>query len=582
MDSQIAAAELRTDIERAMKALKPNELQIIRMKYYEGMSVREIADSLELPYETVKKRHKRSVMKLGRNMMFVLALLFIFSACAYGILRYFDIIPPIGSWPWPWTWEEKEEPEEEPQDDTETGKVRPLRIGEPEEEDMSVDSDSGEELTGETFEPYLPDLTENLQRPEDEERVSTVMEEYTVSPGYGINVDPKEPVYSLARKKSVENEEYTLTLEEVSYINHTLTATVKLIVKKETLRDWKENYRMMRIESFTFQEKIWRYQMSIGREMDEHTLLQVFRFDNVIFPNVKEGIKDLSILFNTGESIGFDMESVEQKKVTGYPYQVGEYGGILAIPRLEDGTLVIAVYPLDDGDEFQIVPAIVAETGSPEILEGMTVTGEDGTTFTGECIRYRPWGQETYFEWDFGKAKPGNYTLNIPWVNLKASLNEKLSIPLNLTDNSWEDMVYEIPRGEVWIKECTPLDVKPDNWPDYYWTDVPSTMGHWRIRLGYACEDPLCPVTGFYGFKCKMELYPREPAYDSEEEIETPEYDFRLLSIDTETQTMEFMLKADLKRANPEKTNIYMNKNDIVGYRWNESFEIPLAVEGMK
>lgn len=49
-----------------MKLLNPNELQIIRMKYYDGMSVQEIADSLNLPYETVKKRHQRSVFKLGQ------------------------------------------------------------------------------------------------------------------------------------------------------------------------------------------------------------------------------------------------------------------------------------------------------------------------------------------------------------------------------------------------------------------------------------------------------------------------------------------------------------------------------------
>ncbi len=48
-ESQIEQAELRTDIERAMSLLKPNELQIIRMKYYDGMSVREIAASLNLP-----------------------------------------------------------------------------------------------------------------------------------------------------------------------------------------------------------------------------------------------------------------------------------------------------------------------------------------------------------------------------------------------------------------------------------------------------------------------------------------------------------------------------------------------------
>lgn len=83
-DSQIAKAELRTDIERAMKFLKPNELQVIRMKYYDGMSVREIAESLDLPYETVKKRHQRSILKLGKSLMITLVLIFILTACVYG------------------------------------------------------------------------------------------------------------------------------------------------------------------------------------------------------------------------------------------------------------------------------------------------------------------------------------------------------------------------------------------------------------------------------------------------------------------------------------------------------------------
>lgn len=37
------------------------------MKYFGGMSIREIADSLELPYETVKKRHQRTLHKLRRQ-----------------------------------------------------------------------------------------------------------------------------------------------------------------------------------------------------------------------------------------------------------------------------------------------------------------------------------------------------------------------------------------------------------------------------------------------------------------------------------------------------------------------------------
>lgn len=93
---------MRADLERAMESLKPNELQIIRMKYYDGMSVREIADSLNLPYETVKKRHQRSVLKLGQSLTLALVLIFILTACVYGVLRYLDVIPPIGMWTWMW------------------------------------------------------------------------------------------------------------------------------------------------------------------------------------------------------------------------------------------------------------------------------------------------------------------------------------------------------------------------------------------------------------------------------------------------------------------------------------------------
>lgn len=47
-------AEARVDLERAMAALKPEDAEIIRMKYYGGMTVREIAASLGLSYDTVK------------------------------------------------------------------------------------------------------------------------------------------------------------------------------------------------------------------------------------------------------------------------------------------------------------------------------------------------------------------------------------------------------------------------------------------------------------------------------------------------------------------------------------------------
>ena len=57
----------RLDLEEAIASLKPEEAELIRMKYFDGMTIREIAASLNLPYETVKKRHQRSLHKLRRQ-----------------------------------------------------------------------------------------------------------------------------------------------------------------------------------------------------------------------------------------------------------------------------------------------------------------------------------------------------------------------------------------------------------------------------------------------------------------------------------------------------------------------------------
>ena len=57
----------RLDLEEAISSLQPEEAELIRMKYFGGMTIREFADSLELPYETVKKRHQRSLHKLRRQ-----------------------------------------------------------------------------------------------------------------------------------------------------------------------------------------------------------------------------------------------------------------------------------------------------------------------------------------------------------------------------------------------------------------------------------------------------------------------------------------------------------------------------------
>ena len=88
----------RLDLEAALQSLKPEEFDIIRMKYYDGMTIKEIADSLNLSYETAKKRHQRSLTKLQKALTIglILALIAALAACAYVVLRYFGIVPGYG------------------------------------------------------------------------------------------------------------------------------------------------------------------------------------------------------------------------------------------------------------------------------------------------------------------------------------------------------------------------------------------------------------------------------------------------------------------------------------------------------
>lgn len=51
-------------LDQAMKILSPEDFRMVRMKFYYGMTNREIADIMMLPYETVKKRNQRSLIKL--------------------------------------------------------------------------------------------------------------------------------------------------------------------------------------------------------------------------------------------------------------------------------------------------------------------------------------------------------------------------------------------------------------------------------------------------------------------------------------------------------------------------------------
>lgn len=90
--------DLKLDVEQVLQSLSAEDASMIRMKYYDGKTFSQIAQELNLPYETVKKRHQRSLKKLRRTLisLLVLALAALLTACALRILYHYGIIPGYG------------------------------------------------------------------------------------------------------------------------------------------------------------------------------------------------------------------------------------------------------------------------------------------------------------------------------------------------------------------------------------------------------------------------------------------------------------------------------------------------------
>lgn len=86
---------MRKELQDALKQLEPLDSQIIRMKYYGGLTYQEIAEKLDMNYEAVKKRGRRSLKKLWKILLLGILLLFL-AACAAIVYRHFQFAEGLG------------------------------------------------------------------------------------------------------------------------------------------------------------------------------------------------------------------------------------------------------------------------------------------------------------------------------------------------------------------------------------------------------------------------------------------------------------------------------------------------------
>lgn len=376
--------ENKIDVEKLLESLKEEELLIIRMKYYENMTVQEIADSLNLPYETVKKRHQRSLSKMRRLLLplLIFAAAALLTACAISVLRHFGILPE-----------------------------------------------------------------------------------------YGINENKEERIYGLKEKVSIENQIYTLSIDNAYYINGELIVQSNCYPKNMTVQELMQN------ESPSITEKA-----IIGDPEDivfspEYPDSQIQIYNNVNVVRQKDGKEYLGFDFNAqvtnppedeewklilkkgSTELEFILEEKKAEKIEPYIHQTEEGGGVLMIPRRENEELILSIYPLNTG-KYKILPSLIYGIQGENSGEQLTITDSEGTTYEGTCMNYFPNSSVTFFDWNFGKVAPGDYTLHIPYLQMKSEMTDDTKIHIDLEKEEWDDKTLEAPGATVSILSCEKLDVE--------------------------------------------------------------------------------------------------------------------------
>lgn len=608
---EFSRAELKSDLERAMNELRLDELEIIRMKYYDGMTIREIAASLHLPYETVKKRHHRSLNKLRRAMLLTLVIiaLLLLTACTYSVLRHYEIIPNL------WEILIEGNSDRHPEDE-----VAPLTIADPpssgrsdnsraprpeeevgrKEENVSSLPDTGTD-TGEREDP-VSDTSGNV--PASEQQAGWLN-------GFGIVSDAQENVYALSEPVEFETEGMTGTLESAVYADNTLHVTVMIRVKNGSFMDLAQEYipgqsAFYILPDFTSVYQNDRLLTSEGKHYNGMWGTDYQRVDyiyeDVELEKYNEEIKLTLVsemaqnapvpgLVPYEEEVAFSMKPGIVDQIDDHLYRINDSYGIITVPRRDsDGSLIISIWPLSPEEGPQIMNALVRGPYGYSQGDTVMVIDENGNKYRGECLKYAPNHEIKYFEWDFGQVPEGEYTLHIPCLFLRTALPDNFRIPLDLMECTWDDTEYPVNGGSLAVESITLLDSVPGERIDGTWKIASpcADTRYWKVCLRQTMDDPAFDLVALRLY-CSWEYaeggqelmcitgYPT--VTDNIFEEDDPKLIELMVQVDTAAFERSDFAITSTYHLNLEGNDIsYGTNQNQICLRWNLPIDIPLVM----
>lgn len=616
---EYSRAELKADLEQAMKELRPDELEIIRMKYYDGMTIREIAASLNLPYETVKKRHHRSLGKLRRTLILTLVIiaLLLLTACTYSVLRYYEIVPDL--------WEiliegnSDESPEDEvapltiPDPSDSSGgrdsslSGRPDEDGSREEENLSSLSGSGTDTEGADT-----DGTDALAADASEDSMSSDQQAGWLD-GFGIVSDAQGNAYALTEPVEFETEGMSGTVESAVYADNTLYATVMIRTEEGSFMDLAQEYIPGQTAFYILPDfsSLYQNERLLTSEGEHYNGMWGMDYQRVdyIYEDVEleednSGEIELTLVSEMAqnapipdvvpyeEAVTFSMEPAAVEGLENRLYRIDDsYGIITSARRDADGSLIVSIWPLSPAKGPQIMNALVRGPYAYSQGDVVTVIDKNGNEYAGECLKYSPDSDIKYFEWNFGQVPEGEYTLHIPCLFLRTSLPEEFYIPLDLVNCTWDDTEYPVYGGSLAVESITLLDSVPGERIDGAWhiASPCADTRYWKVCLRQTMDDPAFDLVALRPY-CNWEYKDGGQEYlcvtgmptvsDNIFKEDDPEMIELMVQVDTAVFRQSGIEISSTHHFNLEGTDIFYNTNEEqVCLRWNLPIDIPLDID---
>lgn len=322
---------------------------------------------------------------------------------------------------------------------------------------------------------------------------------FGIVPGYGLQTDPTETQYVLSEGETAQSDHFRITVEDAWLHGDTLDVRI--------FYEWSDLNTDVSVLS---REEYWEWYdyvqlgEGIGGKLDANmnvsnwetgTFTTTYTLQDPQLIEDQEGM--VCILLFDGAQICFRVSETGSQELEQVGYSViTEEGGFYALPRIEDGHLYVQIYPIDP-EHYTIDRNLSAHYFKYQFgLSGdVTATAEDGTVLTGSINRNTEQVSDAFYEWDFGEAEPGEYTLSIPFVFVSQvyTSEDYDYCQSDMPFPNSEPVTIPLPEGTVTVGRAEPLGPTQDG-QFHWWLPVDTQNDSpYRLLMSQLQLQPLLP-----------------------------------------------------------------------------------------